>query len=420
MATENIYENALRQYSTLFGKRDDMREVKRRLQTARDEEEKRIAKGVKLELDDRVLLTDAKLYAPHVNVSKVESALKENGLEIVLIRDSASKLLPRAYVLSAQNFPVTEIDPADVWASCIEDTGKGIVFDSPTGEKVYLRYVCAGIVDTQGRFGEKGGVIAAADGIFEANARTNTLYLSHIATQKGNQTNPELNARRMGIASALENAMLNVCHEFAEDAEKRLGASYKIIPSTGKKIHAMTLEIEFANLADEEGVKATVGRDIFHGINGVSVCEVREQTKDGRTGGVRYAQSDTTRDSYNSRTWTSVPLYLGVRLVGNEECKIISGLDARAYLDLMYDGFLSQGMPQAGVEADRAYSKIRIGRDVLLNQLPTNAKEAVAFVKDQGTAAQILSRSYTGHNFNKDLADYKSTIKAEQIVHYVR
>ncbi|MBI2547791.1 GNAT family N-acetyltransferase [Candidatus Woesearchaeota archaeon] len=391
------YDTIEQRLEELFGSRDagEQQEIRQRLAQAR-----RLPRETPLTPDSR-LPTDKRLYPTTINAERAEQGMQ--GLEVRLITDIFSELLPQAYWFAAQYFPTNEIDPQTTWADFLESSWKTPVVTAPSGSQEFIKYVCAAVIDKEGNYGQKGAVIGAADGTFLANHDTNTLYLSHIAVLES--------ARKQGIASALENAMLSACNTLAMDAEKLLGTTYTLTPN-GMKVQSMCGEIEFANLASEDGVHATVGRHIFHGKNGLSACGIRK-----RDGGVRYVQSDTTfgDKAYNAEEWTPVPLYFALRWIGNEQTQTVQGRTVKALLDLMYDGFIAADMTPEGVEADRNYAKKNVGARVTMYQFPTTPEQAVAFVQQQGETYGILSGVYREQNFAKDKADYKPTISPGDI-----
>lgn len=324
--------------------------------------------------------TDRRMYLPSTDVDKMESAVK--GLDIRLVRGSDSRLLSKAYRFLARFFPVTEYDPLRVWKKALIDTEKDFVFRG-LGHPVYLKNLSFAVIDRKGRFGKRGAVVAYADGTFEANKRTNALYLSHVVVCP--------KARRLGIGTALENAVLVKCHDYAMRAETCLRTKYRVVRKTGLKIHFLITDIEFANLSTKRFVKESVGRLIFHGRNGVSVCSPSD---------VSYVQSDTTYGSacYNPDKWVSVPMFFGLRAVGREKTKVFSGSEIKSLLDLLYSGFM-MFMNPLGVAADRFHSIGSIGKKVRVYALPACAIGAVRFVKEHGEIYEILNSFYRDHVF---------------------
>jgi len=151
----------------------------------------------------------------------------------------------------------------------------------------------------------------------------------------------------------------------------------------GHKAMYAVLETEFASLRSSE-ISATLGRLIFHGVNGFSVIETKF---------LKYRQSDTEWEEgkpYNSREWKSVPLYFAIRGIGRD----VTGEAGKELLRLMYNGFVTGGMCAAGVEADWAYAVKSLGAGARGVPLPKNAEELRSFIEKLGHSEKILSTHY--------------------------
>lgn len=389
----SIYNSIRENFEAIFGNRDDDQksELERRLKDAEanNMHKKAVAEGRMIE-PDSILHTNVKLYAPDISKKKQEKFEKNlEGLDIIMINDAASKMFAETYWFEAKHFPTNELDSQGVIEDILDM--KQTVFDVG-GEKMYMKYVMAAIVDTEGRFGKKGEVLAMIDGFFAANKEGNMLYLSHSAVKES--------LRRKGFGSAVQNAVIEACKVYAAEAEKALGVTYAE-NSTGSKVQALVGEFEFIDKEDP----MTVKRLNFHRKNGWKICNNL-----GKTGSLRYLQPDTEYaedGKFKKSKWVSLPLYGAVRYIGNESKKSVEGNMLKNWFKLLYDGF-ALGMNEQGVEQDRKYALKNIGKSVDLLTPPTPA-EAEEFVRLHGDKDRILKEVYPTHKYTKKyLAEQKN------------
>lgn len=316
--------------------------------------------------------TDFSLLAEGVAEEKVRDGTE--GLAVSAVSSPISDTFVDAYSILARYFPADELDTPKLLADYHLQTSTGHI-EETAGKRTYNRYALVIIRDETGEYtGKQGTIIAAADGTFSGTEIVNEFYLSHIAVL------PRF--RRTQIATLLETAVLTLAEEYAMDAERRLGVSYR--PGrTGKKLMAMVLETEFPSLRPSE-MGLTLGRLLFHGINGFSIIPASH---------LRYRQSDTTWEEgapYNAKKWKSVPLYFAIRGIDRP----LSGALAQGLLRLMYDGFMSSGMCAEGVEADWEYAISAMSREAAPVPLPRTVEELRRFIEQQGDSVSVLGTHY--------------------------
>jgi len=365
---------------------EQTREVVKRTAEGQKERLKMLNKGASPTPSEKVD-ANLSLLVEGIDPKKVSEAT--SGMAAYSATSPVSADFVQAYSLLARFFPTDELDPSKALMQFLNETSKGAVAKNPQGKNEYTRYVAFLIKD------DKGNVIAAADGAFSAGEKTNVFYLSHIAVL------PEF--RRTQIATLLETAILTACEGYARDAEKKLGVNYPP-DAQGHKIMYAVLETEFASLRPSE-ISATLGRLIFHGVNGFSVVSA-----------VRYGQSDTTWEEgkpYNSKEWKPVPLYFAIRGIGRE----VTGKAAVDLLRLMYNGFITGGMCAAGVEADFAYATKGIGAGVHGVPLPKNAEELRSFIQKMGHSEKVMASQYGDTLYAKEyLASAEKAVSLDKVM----
>ena len=177
----------------------------------------------------------------------------------------------------------------------------------------------------------------------------------------------------------------------AHSAEKDLGASYST-GINGNKLMYFVLETEPANLMDNDSVKTTMGRLIFHGSLGLSVAL-----------GHLYAQADLdySKPDFAQGEWNAVPLLLPFRKIDGSG---ITEKDIRAMSDVMRDAFLNSGTLNAdGIKYDYEFSIMNLrGKGLGVLSLPRNARELFDFVDAVGTMETRCLRLYPDHAWSKD------------------
>lgn len=360
---------------------EQMNEIITRTEDAQKLRIKMLREGGTVSRPKEIPTVDLKFLAEGINAKDIASESKRQGLTAHIVDSPLSQEYVTATNLLYRFFPPDELDAPVLTMDIVKRTSKGVIEQNPQGKDEYARYGVFYIKDKEGK------IIGAADGLFSANKEITAFYLAHIVVL------PEF--RRSQVATFLETAIINKCEEFARDAEKKLKTTYPE-GKMGNKMMFLMLESEFASLRPSE-LSATLGRLIFHGVNGFSIVPA-----------ARYLQSDTEWEEgskpYNSKEWGTVPLYFAIRGVGH----LITGEITMALLRLIYNGFVSAGLCKEGIETDYKYATEKLKGNVDVVPLPKSIDGLQAFIQTQGDSISILKRDFPPEKFSW-VAEYLSS-----------
>ncbi len=330
--------------------------------------------------------------------TKVSASTK--GLRVYDVVSPITPSFSEGYLLLSQFFPLDEIASSVSRMSYLKTASKGLILTKNDGP-AYIRAVFFIVVDETGELtGEKGKVIAAADGSFLANKTTTAFHLEHIASL------PEY--RRSSVATLLEIAIATRCNEYAKDAERQLGVVYPT-NNPGTKLQLMILETEFPSLRQTE-IKQTFGRIVFHSKNGFSIIDPLE---------FPYRQPDQNWDStmsFSPEQWGSVPLFLAVRPFTS----VVSATVLTDSLRLLFDSYVLLGASKQGVDYDFANTIRNLSsRTPRVIPLPQTPEELKLFIESTGYTSKLLASAYPDACYTKEyLSGGEADLPIEDAIRY--